>query len=132
MSEEEQEVIEKLKDNYILTTSEQNKLANLIDRLQKENEELKELNNAGIEKIRKLEKENYEYFKENEELKGRNKDLTTAIEEWVNGERINTLFCVSKDKIKDKIKELEKQCETELLTTWLEAKIEVLKELLEE
>lgn len=39
-----------------------------------------------------------------EELKDRNKELTEAIEEWINGERINDIKHISKDKIREFIK----------------------------
>lgn len=47
LSEEEQETIEKLKDNFILTKSEQNIISNYIEKLQKENKEL----NKTIEQL---------------------------------------------------------------------------------
>lgn len=68
MSEEEQEVIEKLKDNFILTTSEQNKLANLIDRLQKENEAVTYNFEKTVDKLEIAEKENKELNLENQAL----------------------------------------------------------------
>ena len=45
--------------------------------------------------------------KEIEELMQRNNSLTKALEEWINGERINDIKHISKDKIREKIKELK-------------------------
>ena len=39
-----------------------------------------------------------------EELKEINEELVESIEEGVNGERINDINCISKDKIREKIK----------------------------
>ena len=43
----------------------------------------------------------YEKQKEILELKERNENLTEAIEEWINGERINDIKHISKDKIRE-------------------------------
>lgn len=116
MSEEEKEAIEYIKafQKDLYGASEKNLMAIYIDRVWN-----------YIDKLQK----------ENEELKERNKGLTTAIEEWVNGERINDIKHISKDKIRDKIKELEENLTQtygilgESLTT---PAIKILKELLEE
>lgn len=81
--------------------------------------------------------------KEIEELKEENAEQLEVITEWVNGERINDIKHISKDKIKEKIKELEEEIEEkqencldftlihehEIDTNGI---IEVLEELLEE
>lgn len=72
--------------------------------------------------------------KENEELKERNKGLTTALEEWVNGERINDIKHISKDKIANKIKDIDLIDEYYGPNGWeseREYAKDILKELLE-
>ena len=52
-----------------------------------------------------------EQQEEMEELKERNKELVESIEEWINGERINDIKHISKDRIREKIKELNEVLE---------------------
>ena len=46
------------------------------------------------------------------EQKEKNKELEQALEEWINGERINSVKHISKDKIREKIKEIKEECKT--------------------
>ena len=85
MSEEEKKAIKSLKGTYWLVGEENieenvNIILKLIDNQQKEIEELKE----------------------------RNENLTEAIEEWVNGERIDDIHHISKDKIREIFKKYAK------------------------
>ena len=77
---------------------------NFIDKLQKENEELKEMLKNRIRYTNELEQDLFENASN---------------------------YVVSKDKIRDKIKELEEELSNEMFENEVRAKIEILQELLE-
>ena len=75
--------------------------------------------------------------KEIEELKEKNAEQMEVITEWVNGERINDIKHISKDKIREKIKELEHKDFIAMQVVMkhdkeAQIKVQVLEELLEE
>lgn len=86
MNEEEKEAIEILKDNIGIL---EGKLT------------IKYTNYNTIKAYNTILKLIEKQQKEIEELKERNEDLVKAIEEWVNGEKINDIKHISKDKIRE-------------------------------
>lgn len=70
--------------------------------------------------------------KEIEELKQENKEHLEALTEWVNGERINDIKHISKDKIREKINYYRKYCGYDGVTSIGNTQLKELEELLEE
>ena len=151
MNKEEKKAIERLKkfgdsiscadyppEAYIDMKEDIEDLLYFIDKQQKEIEIYKETENDYEHEIARYEEEIDKQQKEIEELMQRNNSLTKALEEWINGERINDIKHISKDKIKEKIKELkeimkaiceEEDCEDYQTEEFY--KIQSLKDLLE-
>ena len=126
MNEEEKNAIEYLKIRlygnegckYIDVAQEDLRIfTNLIDKLQKENEELKDKNKTLEELLQGTLYEMYKYYR----------DLANSYQ----------ANCISKEKIKDRIEELEKDEYSKYYDMFLEERdlkytIQVLQELLEE
>lgn len=126
MNEEEKNAIEYLKIRlygnegckYIDVAQEDLRIfINLIDKLQKENEELKDKNKTLEELLQGTLYEMYKYYR----------DLANSYQ----------ANCISKEKIKDKIEELEKDEYSKYYDMFLEERdlkytIQILQELLEE
>lgn len=134
MNKEEKKAIEDMNsfangiDMSCVTARQLQIILNLIEKLQKENEELLEVkvSASAHNRILELEKENEELKQEMEKRK------------WVhikeNGE-VEPLFYISKDKIREKIKELEEEKKyyySQYKIEELNDKIQVLQELIEE
>ena len=128
MSEEEQEKLYEL-----LFKDTKNKLEETIEEQQNkiasQEKQIKLMQSCDLAKVVKKQE------KEIEELKQENKDHLEALTEWVNGERINDIKHISKDKIRKEKEEIEEMLFKEKNKN---AKIEfsyaigVLEELLEE
>lgn len=109
----------------------------IIDELTEENKNLKvQLDFIG-EQNKHIDKQQ-EVLKE---LKEKNAEQIEVITEWVNGERINDIKHISKDKIRERIKELEEKMKQDEVDEFgihsigwsgLDYVVEQLKELLEE
>ena len=126
MNEEEKNAIEYLKIRlygnegckYIDVAQEDLRIfTNLIDKLQKENEELKDKNKTLEELLQGTLYKMYKYYR----------DLANSYQ----------ANCISKEKIKDKIEELEKDEYSKYYDMFLEERdlkytIQILQELLEE
>lgn len=126
MNEEEKNAIEYLKIRlygnegckYIDVAQEDLRIfTNLIDKQQKENEELKDKNKTLEELLQGTLYEMYKYYR----------DLANSYQ----------ANCISKEKVKDKIEELEKDEYSKYYDMFLEERdlkytIQVLQELLEE
>ena len=126
MNKEEKNAIEYLKIRlygnegckYIDVAQEDLRIfTNLIDKLQKENEELKDKNKTLEELLQGTLYEMYKYYR----------DLANSYQ----------ANCISKEKIKDKIEELEKDEYSKYYDMFLEERdlkytLQILQELLEE
>ena len=126
MNKEEKNAIEYLKIRlygnegckYIDVAQEDLRIfTNLIDKLQKENEELKDKNKTVEELLQGTLYEMYKYYR----------DLANSYQ----------ANCISKEKIKDKIEELEKDEYSKYYDMFLEERdlkytLQILQELLEE
>lgn len=100
-----------------------------------ENRELKEIIVELEKKLQEEIKENHKMVIEILELKQENKQQLEALTEWVNGERINDIKHISKDKIREKMKSIKEKRNKEIDEigcSFLGSAIDVLEELLEE
>lgn len=120
----EREAIKSLKEfaytiHGTLSAKEAKIVLNLIEKLQKENEEKTTILLAGAEKVKQLEKENKELKADNYELNNRITDL---------------LENIPIQKVKDKIEEIDKKIkreENEKVVIYLHKQRKILQELLE-
>lgn len=110
-------------------------ILNLIEKLQKENERLKEEKEQAWEEWNNLEQGSYETeLKLKEENRKLKKQVQRQINEWNKDIKSNY---ISKHKVKDKIEELKAQYKTALEENSTEAfilkcQITILQELIEE
>ena len=113
MSEEEKEAIYEIEDIKFdeRTNRKIEIILNLINKLQKENEESKELYDKLFNGYNKLVQEHLELEKENEELQNKKQLEIDTLEEVLKWKAKYHLLSrkidvISKDKIREKIKEL--------------------------